>query len=84
MAESMAQTFDGLHPCCLCKAITAAKQAEKKGEATAPVFRFEFPIHGETVDSAPAATYIQVTPVNAFADNLSFKPPLPPPRRACS
>ena len=82
--ESMAQTFDGLHPCSLCKAIAAAKQTEKKGEAVVAVLKFEFPIYGETVILTPPVAFAQVSPANAFADSLNFRPPLPPPRCACS
>jgi len=84
MTESMAQTFDGLHPCCLCKAIAAAKQAEKKDESAAPVLKFEFPIYGETVILTSPARFAQVQSGNAFAASLRSKPPLPPPRDFCS
>ena len=84
MTESMVQTFDGLHPCCLCKAIAAAKQAEKKDAATAPVLKFEFPIYGETVIPTPPARFAQMQSGNSFAAFLSSKPPLPPPRNFCS
>ena len=84
VGESVAQTFDGLHPCCLCKAIAAAKQAEKKGEAVAPLLKFEFPLYGETVILTPPARFAQMQFGNSFAASLSSKPPLPPPRNFCS
>ena len=37
------KTFDGNHPCALCKTIAAGKQAEQKKEFTAPLQKFEFP-----------------------------------------
>ncbi|HZI33729.1 MAG TPA: hypothetical protein VFF11_15420, partial [Candidatus Binatia bacterium] len=42
VAEAMADTFDGRHPCCLCKAIAAAKKSEKKSDATAPLLKQEY------------------------------------------
>ena len=78
--ESMAQTFDGLHPCCLCQAIAAAKQAEKKGEAAAPVLKFEFPLYAETLVLTPPAAFGFVPPASFSPKSISFKPPLPPPR----
>jgi hypothetical protein len=32
LTQAVSQTFDGQHPCCLCKAIAAGKQSEKKTE----------------------------------------------------
>jgi len=41
--EAVARTFDGEHPCPLCKAIAAGKKSEKKSEAVAPTLKMEFP-----------------------------------------
>jgi len=84
MTESVAQTFDGLHPCCLCKAIAAAKQTEKKDEAAAPVLKFEFPLYAETFFLTPPAAFVPVPPGSLFPPSISFKPPLPPPRSICA
>ena len=78
--ESMAQTFDGLHPCCLCKAIAAAKQAEKKDETAASVLKFEFPLYAETFILTPPVGFAPVPPGSFSPASISFKPPLPPPR----
>jgi hypothetical protein len=43
MIEAMTHTFDGKHPCCLCKAIAAGRKSEKKSEAVSPTFKLEFP-----------------------------------------
>lgn len=78
--EAVTRTFDGQHPCSLCKAIAAGKRSEKKAEFTMPLVRFEFPpapqcslvIAPESVPLSPA--------VNVFAEGLSQQPPTPPPR----
>ena len=36
LTEAVTHTFDGKHPCCLCKAIAAGKKSEQKKEFTAP------------------------------------------------
>jgi hypothetical protein len=41
-SESLAHTFDGQHPCCLCKAIAAAKKSEKKNELALELKKMEF------------------------------------------
>jgi hypothetical protein len=78
--EAVTRTFDGQHPCPLCKAIAAGKRSEKKAEFTLPLVRFEFPpaqpcsvvIAPESVPLLPAA--------NVFAESLTRQPPTPPPR----
>lgn len=80
VSEAVAQTFDGEHPCPLCRAIAAGKKSEKKSEAVASALKLEYlpvmqgaflypPLHFEMV---PAADF--------FAASLSQKPPVPPPR----
>ena len=43
LKTALAETFDGKHPCPLCKAIAAGKKSEKKNEFTAPMPKLEFP-----------------------------------------
>jgi hypothetical protein len=43
LTEAVSQTFDGQHPCRLCKAIAAGKQSEKKTELSFQSQKLEFP-----------------------------------------
>jgi hypothetical protein len=79
-AEAVAKTFDGKHPCCLCKAIAAAKKSEKKSEATAPVIKMEYPPQGGKLALNPPTQFELLTTGDVFARLLTQKPPLPPPR----
>ena len=80
MSEAMSDTFDGRHPCCMCKAIAAAKKSEKKSEAVSSSLKMEFP--------PVADKFILISPKPDSAFSLadlsaaaSFpKPPVPPPR----
>lgn len=78
--EAMTRTFDGQHPCCLCRAIAAGKKSEKKSEAVSPVVKMEFPPVTEKLvlispESTSAFSWAE------FSADLSFhKPPVPPPR----
>lgn len=81
IAGAVSKTFDGAHPCCLCKAIAAAKNSEKKSEAVAPALKMEFlppaekfALSAPEISQPPAA---EIFPAGA----LPSKPPLPPPRR---
>lgn len=80
VAEAVSETFDGEHPCPLCKAVAAVKKSEKKSEAVTPVLKIEFPPAPEKFP------FIAPAPISAFslikfsADSFFSKPPLPPPR----
>jgi hypothetical protein len=79
-SEAVSKTFDGEHPCCLCKAIAAAKKSEKKSAAIAPALKMEFPPLAEKIVLI-APPPLPVLPVqNFFARQLFQKPPTPPPR----
>ena len=82
VSESVAHTFDGQHPCCLCRAIAAAKKSGPKNEFTTPAFRFEYPPAPANV-TLYAPTYFTLLPVtDAFAGSLVHPPLTPPPRAA--
>ena len=74
------KTFDGKHPCCLCKAIAAGKQSEKKTEFSFQSQKLEFPpLNGNIVLIAPSQ--FQLLPLeNSSAKSFAQKPPLQPPR----
>jgi hypothetical protein len=74
------KTFDGKHPCCLCKAIAAGKQSEKKTEFSFQSQKLEFlPLKDNSVLIAPSQ--FQLLPLENFsAKSLAKKPLLQPPR----
>ena len=79
-SESVSKTFDGEHPCPLCKAISAAKKSERKSEITAPNLKMEFPPMSENLLLIAPSMFEMLFAVNYFAESTSQKPPLPPPR----
>jgi hypothetical protein len=82
-SEAVSKTFDGEHPCCMCKAIAAAKKSEQKSEAVAPSLKMEYPPVAEKLNLFPPAQFELLPQHNFFADLFSSPPPLPPPRRFC-
>jgi hypothetical protein len=74
------KTFDGQHPCCLCKAIAAAKKSGQKTTLSFPSQKLEFPpAPAHFVLVAP--TQFQILPQTNFsAEVLTQEPPTPPPR----
>jgi hypothetical protein len=79
-SQAVSKTFDGDHPCCLCKAIAAGKKAEKESESAAPALKMEFPAFAGKILLASPARFELFPLHNTFADSHSSKPPLPPPR----
>ena len=80
LAQAVAKTFDGSHPCGLCKGISAAQHSQKKQQAqpvparpdlicTARVIRIHSPIH----DFQYAESDVR------FLER-GDSPPVPPPR----
>jgi len=78
--KAVAKTFDGEHPCCLCKAIAAGKKSEKKSEVVSPSLKLEYPPFARKAILFPPSTFEWQQQKNLFADSLSARPPLPPPR----
>jgi hypothetical protein len=79
--DAVAMTFDGQHPCPLCKAIAAAKKSEQKNHVAFERQKMEFPpIRENLVLIAPPAPK-HFPSANLFAKSLSRKPLTPPPRR---
>jgi hypothetical protein len=80
LSQAVANTFDGDHPCPLCRAIAAAKKSEKKSEALASSLKFEFP-PAQSGLALTAPPRPQPAPaLDFFPQSCRQKPPTPPPR----
>jgi hypothetical protein len=83
-ADAVSRTFDGQHPCSLCKVIASAKKSEKRMDFPQPLTKFEFPLTTQLL-LLVAPTRFQLVPIgNKFIESLSQQPPTPPPRAACA
>lgn len=77
---AVAKTFDGSHPCGLCKEISAGKTAEKKTEFPSLAKKLEFvSVCPVFIFSSPTDFYL-VPEIEALACPLGQQPPVPPPR----
>lgn len=81
-AEAMARTFDGKHPCPLCKAVAAGKKSEKKNEFTLQTQKLEFPPVTERLILIAPSQFELLPQKSSSAKSLTQKPPTPPPRAA--
>jgi len=83
-AKAVTRTFDGQHPCPLCKAIAAGKKSEQKSEWAVPLARLEFPpLPRQFVWSTPER-FQPLLLADNFIQTLRARPPTPPPRVLCA
>jgi hypothetical protein len=80
LTEAVSQTFDGQHPCCLCKAIAAGKQSEKKTVLSFHSLKLECPPFNENFVLIAPAQFRSLPLENSSAKSLPQKPLFQPPR----
>ena len=77
---AVSKTFDGQHPCSLCKVISAGKKAEKKTELPTLAKKLEFiSARLAFVFSSPQDFWLQPE-FAPDSESRPHAPPLPPPR----
>jgi hypothetical protein len=78
--DAVTKTFDGQHPCPICKAIAAGKQSEKKTEFSFQSQKLEFPPLKENFILIAPSQFQLLPSSNSFSESLFQKPLTPPPR----
>jgi hypothetical protein len=78
--DAVTKTFDGRHPCCLCKAIAAGKKSEGKTEFSFQSQKLEFPPLTEKIILISPSQFCLLPLENSAAKIFAQKPLLPPPR----
>jgi hypothetical protein len=80
LTEALVKTFDGKHPCALCKEIAKGKRSEKKSEFPLQLKKFEFlAVKAPFILSAPTHFWhLMVT--DDHLKSVLRTPPTPPPR----
>ena len=80
ISDAIVKTFDGKHPCALCKRIEQGRQSEKQADLQTGLKKLEF-AREVTVFfiGAPVDFYLQGEQ-RATAVLLAETPPVPPPR----
>jgi hypothetical protein len=78
--EAIVKTFDGKHPCCLCRQIAQGKKSEKKTEFSVELKKLEFcQLSRALVLTAPDQFWVTDS-TEQSPPQLSQAPPTPPPR----
>ena len=82
LSQAVVRTFDGKHPCALCKEIAKGKRSEKKSEFPLQLKKFEFlTAQAQFIFTAPTHFWLFVAE-GYCPKSVPFAPPTPPPRRA--
>jgi hypothetical protein len=77
---AMARTFDGQHPCNLCRAIAAGKNSEQKNQFSLQKQKLDFPpLQNSFALIAPSRPEFSL-PAVGFVEAAPPAPPTPPPR----
>ncbi len=79
---AVGETFDGKHPCSLCKQISKGKQSEKKSPSRLEWQKLEFSYTAQTHIFTPPTDYRELPALDNRAPQLNIAPPTPPPRLA--
>ena len=81
LQKAIVCTFDGKHPCCLCKRIAKEKQSEKKSDLQVELKKLEFPYEKFEFIFSPPSEFRELRAIDENGLVLAHAPPVPPPRR---
>jgi hypothetical protein len=81
LTEAVSKTFDGKHPCSICKGIAQSRQSEKKPESFPTAKKFEFSYSATAFLFAAPSEYWEAGRPEAAGATLARTPPVPPPRQ---
>ncbi|HWF18083.1 MAG TPA: hypothetical protein VG754_02400, partial [Verrucomicrobiae bacterium] len=80
LSIALEKTFDGKHPCSLCKKIAKGRQGEKKSDAQLEVNKLEFLRSSTTFVIVSPDQFYLMGDRPASPESLTQSPPVPPPR----
>lgn len=82
VAEALVKTFDGKHPCHVCKVVENGKRSEQKQDIQKPVVKLDFPLAAAPPQLFPPTEFDLSSPRDASLRSRCDTPPSPPPRAA--
>jgi hypothetical protein len=80
LSQAVAQTFDGDHPCNLCKRISAAQHSEKKSDKRTVTVKPDLICATRRIILRPRSVDFHFARLTISASPLADSPPTPPPR----
>jgi hypothetical protein len=80
VTEAVGRTFDGKHPCAICKEIAKGQRSEKKSEFRPEWKKFEFSYTPSRLIFAAPLRFWETCATDVPPKSLPCAPPVPPPR----
>lgn len=81
LIEAVAKTFDGEHPCPLCKVVEEGQKQDPNKSANTPMKKLEAVLAQVTTIVAPAPAVMTFPDWEKSAERLAMTPPWTPPRQ---
>lgn len=81
-ARAVEKTFDGTHPCALCKRIEDGKQQERQQDRTPASIKLDLLLERRVVAFIPPFVDTEFSLIAVHAPSRADCPPVPPPRSA--
>lgn len=80
LCQALAETFDGLHPCPLCKKIEKGSNSEQQRDAQAAISKIDFFFQKTGVALVSPRRCREWQALDTFAEERGLQPILQPPR----
>ncbi len=80
LSDAITTTFDGRHPCPICRQIAQSRQSEKKSDAQLELKRLEYSLDSAVFVICPPGHFFLTGERSSSAPLLTEAPPTPPPR----
>ena len=80
LTVAVEKTFDGQHPCGLCKKIEKSRGSEEKRETQLIASKLELFYAAAPPFVLPQSEFRLLLPMDAFSNTRAEQPPVPPPR----
>ena len=82
LAKAVGETFDGQHPCNLCKQINAAQHQPKQSKISVVATKPDLICATRAIRLVPSCSRAEFLSLEAVATRRPQSPPTPPPRAA--
>ena len=82
LKEALVKTFDGKHPCQLCKLVADGKKSQQRQDAPTRRDKLDLFLVKRSVAIYPPPTPLMDPAISVLPDSHTDSPPTPPPRAA--
>lgn len=80
LSEAVAKTFDGAHPCDICKVVAEGNKSDKKSQALPAVAKIDLICTTRIFRFLPRFAPYDYASAEVFLQEQYYSPPAPPPR----